>query len=67
MCLGDEISFTDLSEINGASIVNWVWNLGDGTIDKGIPRYYIIDDVNPLYNYHNKLNEIDSYTMFQLN
>lgn len=46
VCLGDEISFTDLSEISGASIVSWLWNLGDGTIDNN-------QHPNHRYNYVN--------------
>ncbi len=28
--VGDEVSFTDTSATNGAAIVAWAWNFGDG-------------------------------------
>lgn len=31
VCLGDTVSFEDLSTISSGSITNWQWNFGDGT------------------------------------
>ena len=41
-CLGDDISFTDLSISTNTTIENWEWNLGNGAI---------LNDQNPTYEY----------------
>ena len=41
-CLGNDISFTDLSTSASTAIENWEWNFGNGTI---------LNDQNPTYEY----------------
>lgn len=51
VCLGDSVSFTDLSTVSSGSIVNWQWDFGDGnnsTLQNPEHEYTIQNDTFPV-------------------
>ncbi len=42
VCINTAVQFTDISNVNGDTIVSWSWNLGDGNVSY---------QQNPLHNY----------------